>query len=159
LSHDDDVAAVDGFAQLGKRRLGQDLAHGPIGAGSSFIDENPHVGRANPRILRQSRPSGGEPSDRCVTMDDVTDGLPAEVEQAIRDAIRAVLPQDGGNPAAAAISFPGGDYIVPTGRLAEDVCVVGHLLMAFFLFKEPPPEVLRVEALGSRWWCCGWPIM
>ncbi|WCB95421.1 hypothetical protein DSM104299_04164 [Baekduia alba] len=80
-------------------------------------------------------------------MDDVTNGLPAEVEHVLRDAIRAVLPRDGGNPAAAAISFPGGDYVVPTGGLAEDVHVVRHLLMAFFLFKEPPPEALRVEAL------------
>jgi len=54
---------------------------------------------------------------------------------------------EGDNPVAVAISFPGGDYIVPTGGTSEDAVALRHLLMAYFLHEEPPPAELRMQAL------------
>ncbi len=69
------------------------------------------------------------------------------IDALIAAAAERALPHEHGNPSAAPITFPGGDYILPTGGSSEDVVAVRHLLMAYFLHKERPPEALRVEAL------------
>jgi hypothetical protein len=62
-------------------------------------------------------------------------------------ATASILAREDDNPAAAAITFSGGDYVIPVGESPEDTSVVRHILMALFLYKEPPPEALRLEAL------------
>jgi hypothetical protein len=62
-------------------------------------------------------------------------------------AAEALLPHEGSNPAAVAITFPAGDYVVPTANTTEDASALRHLLAAYFLHKEPPPRQLRTEAL------------
>ncbi|HEY4277606.1 MAG TPA: hypothetical protein VGM91_05270 [Conexibacter sp.] len=75
-------------------------------------------------------------------------GTPQHNIKRLLDATTAsVLGDPDGGPAAVAITFAGGDYVVPTGESSEDLVALRHLLMAFFRHRDPPPEPLRVAAL------------
>jgi hypothetical protein len=65
----------------------------------------------------------------------------------VADAVRAVRELPDGNPAAAVITFHGGDHVVPTGGMTEDPSAVRHLLTAFFHSSDGLPRELGIAAM------------
>lgn len=75
---------------------------------------------------------------------------PSDIQHLVAATIDGVLSPPSPEEASslsAPITFPGGDYLAPTGGAVEVDTAIRHLLAAYFLHTDPPPEPLRVQAL------------